>query len=112
MEKSTNAKKSGTQSVSPGSSTWPNVAGNQRTLNPQGPVMYNALTIPNAMRYLGNTGMDPSQDLSAQMELPVMPGQPAPGITGNQSETGANQMNDRTVIWRGETNSANKNTKK
>ena len=114
VEKSTNAKKSVTQHVSPGSCTWPNVAGNQRTLNTQGPVMYdiNALAILNAMRNMGYTGMDPGQGLPGQMNPPQMPGQPAPGTTGTLPETGANQMNNRTVIWKGETNSANKNAKK
>lgn len=96
----TNAQMSVTQSISPGPSMGPNMPGNQGMLNPQNPNMNNAMG--NVMTSMGNTGMDPGQGLPGQMNPPQMPGQPAPGTTGTLPETGANQLNNRTVVWRGQ----------
>ena len=96
-----NAQMSVTQSISPGPSIGPNMPGNQGMLNPQNPNMNNAMG--NVMPNMGNTGMDPGQGLPGQMNPPQMPGQPAPGTTGTLPETGANQLNNRTVVWRGKT---------
>ena len=96
-----NPQMSVAQSISPGPSMGPNMAGNQGMLNPQNPNMNNAMG--NVMPNMGSSGMDPGQGLPGQMNPPQMPGQPAPGTTGTLPETGANQLNNRTVVWRGKT---------
>ena len=98
-----NAQMSVAQSISPGPSLGQMMVGNQGMVNPQNPNLNNN-AMGNVMSKMGNSGMDPGQGLPVgQMNPPqIGPGQPVPGTTGTLPETGANQLNNRTVIWRGE----------